>query len=70
MTKLTDEELAAQQEFGSYTPEQARSTIAQLKASEEFIQKRFDGFHAGHKLAVASWNELHRRAYPEPSIKR
>jgi hypothetical protein len=39
----------------------AQAEIASLKADQEFMGK----FFAGDKLAIARWNELHLRAFPE-----
>lgn len=63
---MTNEEIAAKQEFGAMTPDQAKGAIAQMKASTEFWAKRENPSNPGFALANAAWKEAHRAAYPEP----
>ena len=61
----TPEEEAAELSFGKLTPTEARAHLAELRASKEFTEKRFNGQHPGFRLARASLAVLHRQANPE-----
>lgn len=46
------------------TPEAALAEINRLKADKDFMDAWDNAQHAGHKEAVAKWEQLHREAYP------
>jgi len=55
-------EQAAEGEAQAMSPAEAKASLESLKASAEFWKKHDDGRHPGHRMAVAMFKALHRRA--------